>query len=229
MTPLKPTSITLVATTAADLETQQPTPEFPLSARTETGAPTANIITQTTSTTLVKPTAEDNDFLAKAESVADTSARETTSSKNGVESLHTNLLSQMNSATEAVKYSKVKSSGFKVNNVSFILFGVIAVLLVAVLYFAFVWRKALQQLRRNKDELYFVEKAHRQDSNARLRSNELLDPVYSEMAPRPPPRPDELFTAQAEKQTPLRTLSVSSETPVKACFDDNRHDYLELI
>ncbi|KAH3739333.1 uncharacterized protein LOC127850975 isoform X1 [Dreissena polymorpha] len=121
------------------------------------------------------------------------------------------------------------NNDFEVNKLSFLLFGLMGIISVFTTFFFYSWRKTLNKLRRNKDELYFVQKAYRQNSNQSaqpLWSSEMLDPVYTEVPPIPPPRPP------VDTCTPLRTLSVSSETPKKEGLETKEekvHDYLELI
>lgn len=141
----------------------------------------------------------------------------------------TSTKATINSGTELYQQVENKLSKFKVNNLTFVLFGIIGALLICLVYFVYAWRKTVYQLQHNVNELYFVEKAYRQDSNARLRSNEMMDPVYAEMTPQPPPRPDWPPGTRTDTQSPQRTLSVSSETPIKEGYEDTRHDYLELI
>jgi hypothetical protein len=130
---------------------------------------------------------------------------------------------------------------FKPNNLTFVLFGIMIVLVTFSFVFFIAWRKSSRKLKKNKDELYFVHKAYRQDSNARLSNNEMMDPVYSDINPRPdpPPRSPNLnktdatsegpFTTNVTNDGPFRSFSQSSDTPLKEDFEECKHDYLELI
>lgn len=132
--------------------------------------------------------------------------------------------------TETLLYQSnkvVETNDYKLNNLTFMLFGVMGVLstLAGVLFY--VWRKSSIQLHKNMNELYFVHKAYRQYSKARLAHNDMMDPVYADIGPRPEPPPRGVPSTSNE--TPTRSLSQTSETPLKGQCDEARHDYLELI
>lgn len=124
-----------------------------------------------------------------------------------------------------------EKNDFKPNNLTFILFGIMIVLTTLCFVFLIAWRKSSLRLKKNKDELYFVHKAYRQDSRARLSQNDMADPVYADIGPRPepPPRSPPSVRSSTETVGPARSLSQSSETPLKEHSDDFKHDYLELI
>lgn len=101
--------------------------------------------------------------------------------------------------------------------------------------FFIAWRRTAKQLQRQQNELYFVNKAIRQDSLA-SKTSILPEPVYAHItqAPEPPPRTPPITpitpSAPLDKFL-LRTVSLSSETPLKETEieSETRHEYLDLI
>ena len=209
--------------------TSLPTPAHTTPSSFITPTMETDLVSPTISTHVTNPKADDMYFPPKRTDSTLSRSKQFTASMSSVAKLTTGTSSTKYRITEFYRHETSEHSDFEVNNLTFVLFGVIGVFVCTLGYFIFTWRQTINNLRRNKDELYFVEKAHRQDSNAILQSNEMLDPVYAEMTPQPPPRPDWPPVARTDVHTPQRTESVSSETPVKESFDDSRHDYLELI
>ncbi|KAL3884417.1 hypothetical protein ACJMK2_024556 [Sinanodonta woodiana] len=108
----------------------------------------------------------------------------------------------------------------------------------------FLWRRTKYQLKREKNELYFVEKTMRQDSRAPIERNDFSEPVYAdpgkgnmptsippEVPPRTPPVTPLSPTAPFFKDG---VITISDLVPYKQITFPKetvefRNEYLELI
>ena len=116
----------------------------------------------------------------------------------------------------------------------FVLTTVLIVSLTVCIVFLIAWRRTARELRKQRNEVYFFHKSVRQELSNKPPG--LPEPVYAHITstPEPPPRtpPISPLTPNAPSTNILlRTVSLSSETPLKETDAElqSRHDYLQLI
>ncbi|XP_045198941.2 uncharacterized protein LOC123553265 [Mercenaria mercenaria] len=220
-----------------------PSPSSPHSTHVATKRPpsTTQLTTENVSTKKSVSMATKTVFTSAATKLSQDDARQTKTQENQVQtqtpSYHSNngnistTISTDNEKTPGKQNMNSYKNNFKPNDLTFVLFGIMIVLLTFSVVFFVAWRKSSRKLKKNKDELYFVHKAYRQDSRAHLSHNEMMDPVYADISPRPepPPRSPQSMGSTETSDGPIRSSSQSSETPLKEHFEDLKHDYLELI
>ena len=111
----------------------------------------------------------------------------------------------------------------------FVLSTALIVALTVCIVFLIAWRKTARELRKQRDDVYFFHKSVRQELSNKTPG--LPEPVYAHISstPEPPPRTPPLTPLSPDFL--LRSVSLSSETPLKETdFDaQSRHDYLQLM
>ena len=138
------------------------------------------------------------------------------------------------------RYQSESSNGETAENktniiIIFVLSTLLFVTITICIVFLVAWKRTARELHRNQNELYFVNKAIRQDSCS-SRTAILPEPVYARIdgIPEIPPRVSPLTSCSSStpsEQFLLRTVSLSSETPLKETAGEpaEKHDYLQLI
>ena len=129
----------------------------------------------------------------------------------------------------ADKLNTIKSEEKTNVIIIFVLSTALIVALTVCIVFLIAWRKTARELRKQRDDVYFFHKSVRQELSNKTPG--LPEPVYAHISstPEPPPRTPPMSPLSPDFL--LRSVSLSSETPLKETdFDaQSRHDYLQLM